>query len=146
MSEDEYTRLLNQFPEKLHAAMNWKTYLNRLVQVGRRTGRTDVEIGDDIKRTLRGQLDDRTIRLYLPPSMKHEEKIRNLRQRFPQIPPQPIIEVEPERPRPIESGIVKIIFDPAPIDRDRTQVFIIHYDLSTNTIKKYETVGRRSIK
>ena len=110
-----------------------------------------MEIGDDIRNTFRGQVDDRTIRLYLPPSMKHEEKVRDLRQRFPQIkrpeiPPPPEVHQEAEIVRESEpQKIVKIIFDPAPIDRDRTQVFIIHFDKSTDTIKKYETVGRRTI-
>ena len=124
--------------------------MQRLVQVGRRTGRTDLEIGDDIRNTLRGQLSDVTIRKYLPSSMKHEEKantgyaIKSIASGRRQIPPlpQPVVEVEPIRKQ--DSNVVKIIFDPAPIDRDRTQVFIIHYDVSTNTIKKYETVGRRT--
>jgi hypothetical protein len=75
MSEEEYNRLLNQFPEKLYAALNWKKYLQRLAYAGRKTGRTDIEIGDDIRKTLRGELDDRTIRKYLPASMKHDERI-----------------------------------------------------------------------
>ena len=36
----------------------------------------DIEIGDDIRNELKGQLDDRTVRRYLPSSMKHNEKIR----------------------------------------------------------------------
>jgi hypothetical protein len=73
MSEDEYNRLLKQFPEKLHGVLNWKTYFERLVQSGRRTGRTDIQIGDDIRKELKGQLDDSTVRHYLPPSFKHME-------------------------------------------------------------------------
>ena len=74
----------------------------------------------------------------------------------PVIPPPPEVvreaEIVREPPKPVNEPIsipqriVKIMFDPAPIDRDRTQVFIIHYDVSTSTIKKYETVGRRTLK
>jgi hypothetical protein len=74
MSEEEYNRLLKQFPDKLKNAIRWKKYFERLVQAGRRTGRSDIQIGDDIRKELKGQLDDRTIRAYLPESMKHMEK------------------------------------------------------------------------
>jgi hypothetical protein len=74
MSEDEYNRLLKQFPEKLQGALTWKKYFERLVQAGRRTGRTDIEIGDDIRNELKGQLADSTVRNYLPPTMRHQEK------------------------------------------------------------------------
>jgi hypothetical protein len=108
----------------------------------------------------------RRLQQLIPPEAKNPKMARNLRHLVPQIekvkeiaiskqpeiPPRPevIQDVEPE-PEPIEepiriqSTIRKIIFDPAPIDRDRTQVFIIHYDLSTNKIKRYETVGRKSL-
>ena len=105
MSEEEYIRLLNDFPAKLHAVLNWKKYFERLVHVGRRTGRTDIKIGDDIRNMLSGQLDDRTIRAYLPPSMKHQEKVRNLRHKDPQI----VVD-----PHPPPEQIVEIIPDPEP--------------------------------
>ena len=75
----------------------------------------------------------------------------------PTIPPPSEVvreaEIVREPPKPVNESIsipepqkiVKIFFDPAPIDRDRTQVFIIHFDKSTDKIKRYETVGRRSI-
>ena len=74
MSDDEYQRLLDQLPQKLFAVMSWKKFLERLIQAGRKTGRTDLEIGDDIRNKLRGQLDESTVRRYLPITMKHEEK------------------------------------------------------------------------
>ena len=113
-TEEEYDRLLKQFPEKLQGALTWKKYFERLVQAGRRTGRTDIQIGDDIRKELRGQLDDRTIRYYLPASFKHEEKIRpQFAEKFaannnqPDIPPPPqvIQEVETEPPKPIDEPI-----------------------------------------
>ena len=44
------------------------------------------------------------------------------------------------------SKTIEVVFDPAPIDRDRTQVFIIEIDIVTKKVIKYKTVGRRSIK
>ncbi len=103
MSEEEYNRLLKQFPEKLKGVLSWKKYFERLVQAGRRTGRSDIQIGDDIRKELKGQLDDRTIRNYLPNSMKHMEHAREPDQRSGytkqvannnkeiEIPPAPVI-------------------------------------------------------
>ena len=105
---------------------------------------------------------DYTIRKKLPNVQKVHNQARLVVDEEPTIPPRPqaVVEIQPEalaeakrfvdntipeRPIAVPQKIVKIIFDPAPIDRDRTQVFIIHYDISTNTIKKYETVGRRTI-
>ena len=107
MSEDEYNRLLKQFPEKLQGALTWKKYLERLSLVGRRTGRTDRQIGDDIRKELRGQLDDRTIRHYLPTTFKHMEHASEHKEpekiagSEPNIPPPPQVikeaESEPEK-------------------------------------------------
>jgi len=78
----------------------------------------------------------------------------------PKIPPPPQviqeIEPEPERqpPKPIEEPIavpqkpriIDIIFAPAAIDMmDTSQAFIIQYDLIANKVKKYKTVGRRTV-
>jgi hypothetical protein len=125
MSDDEYQRLLDQLPQKLFAVMSWKKYLGRLIQAGRKTGRTDLEIGDDIREKLRGQLDDSTVRRYLPISMKHEEKTnkadaRILRASPPYIPapPQPIVDIEPEPPKAIPTGDRKIKLDTAKFRSD----------------------------
>ena len=45
-----------------------------------------------------------------------------------------------------DNEIIEVVFDPAPIDRDRTQVFIMQIDIVTKKVIKYKTVGRRSIK
>jgi hypothetical protein len=74
MSDDEYHRLLKQFVQKVRNVINIKQSLERLVQAGRKTGLTDLQIGDDIRRELKGELPDVTIRKYLPSTMKHEEK------------------------------------------------------------------------
>lgn len=73
MSEEEYNRLLKQFPDKLKGVLNWRKYFERLVGAGRKTGRSDIRIGDDVRKELKGEIDDRTIRRYLPESMKHIE-------------------------------------------------------------------------
>jgi hypothetical protein len=44
------------------------------------------------------------------------------------------------------SEIIEVVFDPAPIDRDRTQVFIMQIDIVNKKVKNYKTVGRRSIR
>lgn len=104
MSEEEYTRLLKQFPQKLKDVLNWSKYFERLVNVGRRTGRTDIEIGNEIRKELRGEIDDRVIRRYLPASMKHDRTIHNNNstdtvRRIPleqSSPPPAIVEIQPE--------------------------------------------------
>ena len=73
----------------------------------------------------------------------------------PTLPPPPEVHQEAEivreppkaivEPIPI-SKTIEVVFDPAPIDRDRTQVFIIQIDIVTKKVIKYKTVGRRSIK
>jgi hypothetical protein len=81
--------------------------------------------------------------------LSHPEIIEIVRKRQDEID----LQREPERqpPKPIEEPIavpqkiIEVVFDPAPIDRDRTQLFIIQIDLSTKTVKKYKTVGRRTI-
>jgi hypothetical protein len=90
--------------------MTVKQSLERLVQAGRRTGLTDLQIGDDIRRELKGELPDVTIRKYLPSSMKHQEMSRqpntnnkfaiHVSQNEPKIPPptQEIKEVIPDPP------------------------------------------------
>lgn len=77
------------------------------------------------------------------------------------IPPPPEVhreaEIIREPPKPIEEPInlqapehqsktIEVVFDPAAIDRDRTQVFIIEIDVLTKKVKQYKTVGRRSIR
>lgn len=176
MSEEEYTRLLKQFPAKLQGALTWKKYFERLVHAGRRTGRMDIEIGDDIRNELKGQLADSTVRTYLPSSFKHMEHASEHKEppKFsgsqvnrrlvvaeePTIPPLPEVHREAEiirerePPKPIEepiktehqNKIIEVVFDPAPIDRDRTQVFIIEIDIVTKKVKQYKTVGRRSVR
>ena len=144
----------------------------------------DIEIGDDIRNELKGQLDDRTVRRYLPSSMKHNEKIREgfagimsantttIQPKFsasnqvnrrlvvpeePKIPPSPEVhrqaEIVREPPKAIvepipipKSETIEVVFDPAPIDRDRTQVFIMQIDIVTKKVKQYKTVGRRSVR
>jgi hypothetical protein len=83
VSEDEYNRLLKQFPAKIHAVLSWKKYFERLVQAGRRTGRSDIQIGDDIRKELKGELPDDTIRKYLPSSFKHQEFTNKEAGKFP---------------------------------------------------------------
>ena len=41
--------------------------------------------------------------------------------------------------------MIEVVFDPAPIDRDRTQVFIMQIDPVARKVIKYKTVGRRTI-
>ena len=166
MSDDEYNRLLKQFAEKVRGALTWRTYFQRLVNAGRRTGRTDLEIGDDIRREYRGEIPDVTLRKSLPNSFKHQEftnkpKAIKIIASEPEIPPPPEVhreaEIVREPPKPIEEPInlqapedqsktIEVVFDPAPIDRDRTQVFIMQIDIVTKKVTKYKTVGRRSIK
>jgi hypothetical protein len=81
----------------------------------------------------------------------------------PAIPPLPEVHQEAqivrerEPPKPIEEPInlqapehqsktIEVVFDPAPIDRDRTQVFIMQIDIVTKKVIKYKTVGRRSVR
>lgn len=53
----------------------------------------------------------------------------------------------PKEPEPqADSKIIEVVFDPAPIDRDRTQVFIMQIDIVTKKVKTYKTVGRRTIR
>ena len=160
MSDDEYNRLLKQFAEKVRGALTWRTYFQRLVNAGRRTGRTDLEIGDDIRREYRGEIPDVTLRKSLPNSFKHQEftnkpKAIKIIASEPEIPPPPEVHREaeiipigaPDEPLPIPpTKTIEVVFDPAPIDRDRTQVFILEIDIVTKKVKKYKTVGRRSIK
>jgi len=75
MSDDEYHRLLKKFAQDVRNALTIKKTFERLIQAGRRTGLTDIQIGDDIKKELKGELGDSTVRKYLPHTMKHEEKI-----------------------------------------------------------------------
>jgi hypothetical protein len=92
-----------------------------------------------------------------------QNQVRLVVDEEPIIPPRPeaIVEVETEEdkrkfqeqidalgsePIPIRSQIIEVVFDPAPIDRDRTQVFIIEIDLVTKKVKEYKTVGRRSVR
>ena len=124
MSDDEYQRLLKQFPERVNNYINWKKYFERLVQAGRRTGRSDIEIGDDIRNEMRDQLDERTIRAYLPQSMKHMEKRKlslELKPKYedlnPHPPPPRIVEIQPE------SEPAKTV--EKPINTPREQVFLV---------------------
>jgi hypothetical protein len=173
MSDDEYNRLLKQFAEKVRGALTWRTYFQRLVNAGRRTGRTDLEIGDDIRREYRGEIPDVTLRKSLPNSFKHQEftnkpKAIKIIASEPEIPPPPEVhqeaEIVREPPKPIaepstievrigapneplpKSETIEVVFDPAPIDRDRTQVFIMQIDIVTKKVIKYKTVGRRSVR
>ena len=167
MSDDEYNRLLKQFAEKVRGALTWRTYFQRLVNAGRRTGRTDLEIGDDIRREYRGEIPDVTLRKSLPNSFKHQEftnkpKAIKIIASEPEIPPPPevhreaeiIQEREPPKRLPETVAVhlnptpktIEVVFDPAPIDRDRTQVFIMQIDIVNKKVKTYKTVGRRSIK
>ena len=91
---------------------------------------------------IRGLIEDRIaisqrrLRQLLPLEAKNQRMIRSVAA----IVPQASVVKTTANPE-----IVKILFDPAPIDRDRTQVFIIHFDKSIDKIRKYETVGRRTL-
>lgn len=74
MSDEEYHRQLKKFVQDVRSALSIKKSFERLVQIGRRTGLTDIQIGDDIRAEFKGELPDVTIRKYLPPSFKHQEK------------------------------------------------------------------------
>lgn len=74
MSDEEYHRQLKKFVQDVRSALSIKKSFERLVQIGRRTGLTDLQIGDDIRAEFKGELPDVTIRKYLPPSFKHQEK------------------------------------------------------------------------
>ena len=74
MSDEEYHRQLKKFVQDVRSALSIKKSFERLVQIGRRTGLTDIQIGDDIRAEFKGELPDSTIRKYLPPSFKHQEK------------------------------------------------------------------------
>ena len=118
MSDDEYNRLLKQFPEKVYGALTWRTYFQRLVNAGRRTGRTDLEIGDDIQKEYKGEIPDVTVRKSLPDSFKHQEftnrpkaiKIIASEPDIP-VPAQPIVEIEPEPPKVIPTPNNRIKLD-----------------------------------
>ena len=102
MSEEEYQRSLSAVVQKIRTAMTIKQSLERHIQLARKTGRTDLEIGDDIRAKLRGELPDDTIRKYLPASLKHQEKTNT---RYAGLIPHPapdIIEIEPEPPKAID--------------------------------------------
>lgn len=155
----------------IQSVLKNRDIINQRLEEGRALGFSDIEIGDAIRRESKGKLSDRTVRYYLPDTAKHTEKINKTRDAAtlphqqvnrrlvvpeePTIPPLPEVvreaEIVREPPKPVNEPIsipqkiVKILFDPAPIDRDRTQVFIIHYDIAADKIKKYETVGRRTI-
>ena len=74
MSDEEYHRQLKKFVQDIRTSLTIKKSFERLVQIGRRTGLTDIQIGDDIRAEFKGELPDVTIRKYLPPSFKHQEK------------------------------------------------------------------------
>lgn len=76
-TEEEYDRLLKEFAHKVRTSITLRQSFERLIKAGMKTGRTDMQIGDDIRNELRGELSDRTIRRYLPESFKHMEK-RNI--------------------------------------------------------------------
>ena len=145
--------------------------INKRLEQGRALGFSDIEIGDAIRRESKGKLSDVTVRKYLPETAKHMQMSRppiakppfaNVQKspnqnrlvvpEEPTIPPRPetVVEVEPEPPKPIDEPIaipkiIEVIFDPAPIDRDRTQVFIMQIDPIAKKVIKYKAVGRRSI-
>ena len=73
----------------------------------------------------------------------------------PSIPPRPEVvreaEIVREPPKPIAEPIaipkiIEVEFDPDPIDRDRTQKFILQIDPIAKKVMKYKTVGRRTIR
>ena len=162
MSDDEYHRLLREFPEKVRGALTWRTYFQRLINAGRRTGRSDLEIGDDIRREYQGEIPDVTLRKSLPGSFKHQEfanrpKAIKIIASEPDIPPPPEVhkeaEIIPEQApaKPIEEPIrtqpkvIEFIFAPKSIDMvDTSQAFLIHLDITTGEVKQYKTVGRRT--
>ena len=148
--------------------------INQRLDEGRRLGFSDIEIGDAIRRESKGKLSDRTVRYYLPDTAKHikhasEHKqpamlpVQQVNRRLvvpeePTIPPPPEVHQEAEIiPSPISitigapgeslpiSKTIEVVFDPAPIDRDRTQVFILEIDIVTKKVRTYKTVGRRTI-
>jgi hypothetical protein len=118
-------------------------------------------------------ISQRQLRRILPDEAKYTEKqnkpelilrkdadIRPHTQQ-PNIPPPPEVhreaEIIREPPKAIEEPInlqapehqsktIEVVFDPAIIDRDRTQVFIIQIDIVNKKVKNYKTVGRRSVK
>lgn len=118
MSEEEYQRSLSAVVQKIRTAMTIKQSLERHIQLARKTGRTDLEIGDDIRAKLRGELPDDTIRKYLPASLKHQEKTNT---RYAGLIPHPapdIIEIEPEPPKVIAMPNNRIKLDTAKFRSD----------------------------
>lgn len=119
MSDDEYNRLLKQFAEKVRGALTWRTYFQRLLNAGRRTGRSDLEIGDDIRREYRGEIPDVTLRKSLPNSFKHQEftnkpKAIKIIASEPEIPPPPEVVREAQIVRQPPKAIDHPITIPTP--------------------------------
>lgn len=124
-----------------------RTYIEEIVVISQRQLRRILP--DEAKHTEKLRTYDRKPEL----TLKTDADIRPHTQR-PNIPPPPEVhreaEIIREPAKPINEPIpiaktIEVVFDPAPIDRDRTQVFIIQIDPIAKKIIKYKTVGRRTI-
>jgi hypothetical protein len=172
MTKEEYRNVLNNIAESFGTL---KDQVNQAFEVGRSLGVTDSQIGSDVRSKIKGLVSISTIQRMLPDSAKQQqthiasEKVVKLTAANPNrrlvVPEEPSLPAPPEvhqeaeivreppkaieepiRLPPQKSDIIEVVFDPAPIDRDRTQVFILEIDIVNKKVKKYKTVGRRSIK
>jgi hypothetical protein len=138
-----------------------RTYIEEIVVISQRQLRRILP--DEAKYTekLRNNL-----RTYVRKSENPEPNRRLVVPEEPTIPPPPEVHREAEIVKepdseakfqekinalgseriPIRSQTIEVVFDPAIIDRDRTQVFILEIDIVTKKVKTYKTVGRRTIR
>jgi hypothetical protein len=63
-----------------------------------------------------------------------------------ELEPKPVIHETSTEIKQDRKPVFELVFDPAPIDRDRTQVFILTINADTGELIKYKAVGRKSIK
>ena len=164
-AEDSLKHLLefmktNNIPTQFMRELYARHLRNRGLSTSTIERRLPNELKDPIKLRARSDVKMRAIddKKVLEQRVKSNQ-VRLVVDEEPKIPPRPevIQDIEPEPPRPViqpitipipkaKSNIIKgVIFDPAPIDRDRTQVFILEIDIDTKKVNKYKTVGRRTI-
>lgn len=171
MTKEEYHNVLNNIANSFGTL---KDQVNQAFEVGRALGFTDSQIGSDVRSKIKGLVSLSTIQRMLPDTAKQQqthiasEKVvkltaANPNRRLvvpeePTIPPPPEVHREAEiiqereppkpiaEPIPIRSQTIEVVFDPAPIDRDRTQVFIMQIDIVNKKVRTYKTVGRRTIR
>jgi hypothetical protein len=104
MTSSEYLDVLNNIAD---AFGTLKDQVNRAFEVGRKYGLSDMQIGTDIRRHLKGQVTDNTIQRMLPETAKHmqhaskhktepikligssKNQTRLVTDQEPQIPPSP---------------------------------------------------------